>query len=155
MTALSHEQRLKNFQTALAIAGVSTNLMTCELIHSIAAMVDEKGTAFSIADAEEIKNAIQAKYQALQAGPTPPDLERLMREGKIMMAKKNPNPDTVKQEPVPEQPHKSLEDAVKTEQVREQFNKEGEDAPKAEQSIADLMKKGEPESQGPATDDKM
>ena len=117
---LSHEQRLKNFQMALSMVGVTANLMTCELIHSLSALVDEKGEAFALKDANETAARIQAKYQPQgmpNMGPPqgqggmppidslPPELQKAIREGKIqMMPKQNrPEPAPLKEEiPLPE-----------------------------------------------------
>jgi hypothetical protein len=104
---LTHEKRLKHFQLALSMVGVSANLMTCELIHTIAAKVDEKGESFSLGDATALAEGIQTKYQG-QMGPAPgttrgngmpfppgqiPDhIQKLMDEGKIVMGANKENP---------------------------------------------------------------
>ena len=99
MSDLSTELRLKHFQLALSMVGVTANLMTCELIQSISQMVDEKGMEFSLGDATRLAETIQKKYQAMmpqqpqphdmvnQNRPLPPEMERLRREGKIIMGK--------------------------------------------------------------------
>lgn len=72
------ERRLVNFQVALAMAGISANIMTCELIHRLAAMVDDKGAEFKIQDAEDIKAMVQLKYSAPKPPIPMPKMEPVM-----------------------------------------------------------------------------
>src|SRR6476660_2382544 len=65
MENLELEKKLKHFQLALSMVGVSANLMTCELIKELSAAVDAKGSAFNLGDAEKLAEAIQQKYQAM------------------------------------------------------------------------------------------
>lgn len=67
---LDQQKRLKHFQLALSMVGVTANLMTCELIHALAANIDEKGETFSIGDAMQLAEAVQRKYHP-QPIPTP------------------------------------------------------------------------------------
>jgi hypothetical protein len=116
MDELTQESRLKHFQLALSMVGVTANLMTCELIHALAHAVDEKGKAFSLGDAEALAQAVQTKYQMMMppgmvppTGAMPPEIEKLAKEGKIMMGKKmedfiKPDPteaEVIKEEPLP------------------------------------------------------
>lgn len=90
MAQLTSEQRLKHFQLALSMVGISANLMSCELIHSISAAVDEKQGSFTLDDATHLAETIQAKYM-----PQPPQhpgnnnipdqLKKMMAEGKLHM----------------------------------------------------------------------
>ena len=99
MSNLSGEQRLKHFQLALSMVGITANLMTCELIHSIAAKVDEKGEDFSLRDATGLAEGIQKRYQFMPPPGSmvpppnlPPEIEKMAREGKIIMGSKPVNP---------------------------------------------------------------
>lgn len=68
---LTEEMRLKHFQLALGMVGISANLMTCELIHALGAKVDEKGGDFTLRDATALAESIQRKYQPVQMPPPP------------------------------------------------------------------------------------
>jgi len=72
MSKLTSDEKLKHLQLALSMVGISANLMTCELINSITASVDEKGLDFSIRDATDLAESIQKKYQASGNPMVPP-----------------------------------------------------------------------------------
>jgi len=95
---ITHEMRLKNFQLALSMVGISANLMTCELIHAISAKVDEKGGDFALKDATTLAETIQAKYQPPNPGNVrpmgqmmdkemldkmPPHIKEMMEKGQV------------------------------------------------------------------------
>ena len=83
MNTLSDEQRLKHFQLALSMVGITANLMSCELIHLIAAEVDRKQGDFSLRDATRLAEAIQHKYQQVppqQMYPSQEEIEKMIAE---------------------------------------------------------------------------
>ncbi len=102
MSDLTNEKRLKHFQLALSMVGISANLMTCELIHAMAHEVDQKGSEFKLGDAEKIAETIQQKHMAMnQMMPPgmmppgmmppknmPPNLQEMVDKGQIVMGKK-------------------------------------------------------------------
>ena len=86
---ITHEQRIKHFQLALSMVGVTANLMTCELIRSIAQQVDEKGGAFTLDDATQLAEMLHAKYNAPVMIPPakdqwphalPPEVRKIVEE---------------------------------------------------------------------------
>ena len=98
--AMSDEHRLKHFQLALSMVGVTANLMTCELIHHLAANIDEKGETFSVGDAMRLADAVQRKYNPQPASPIPhqppipadydlnklpPEIRELVKSGQIVI----------------------------------------------------------------------
>jgi hypothetical protein len=128
MEEISEQQELLNLQTALAIAGVSANLMSVELIATVAQAVKEKGPTFSIADASAIKAGIQKKYGLDEAG-IPVRRERPAQPAPIARV------ESIKMEPVKEEPPTQNERSVQ----------ESEPKPEPEPelirpSISDLMK---------------
>lgn len=92
---LTHEKRLKNFQLALSMVGITANLMTCEMIHAISAKVDELGDDFSLRDASKIAADIQAKYQRPTPPPMPPSMPQHLKD----MMEKGQVAATFKEEP--------------------------------------------------------
>jgi hypothetical protein len=115
LTKLSMEQevKLKHFQLALSMVGISANLMTCELIRAISEKCDEMGEAFNIGEANRLANEIAAKYN--QSGPPmmppgmkapanlPPELQDMINKGHVMMGAKTPEilPPVANPEPIP------------------------------------------------------
>lgn len=96
MSELSQDQKLKHFQLALSMVGISTNLMTCELIQSMAELVNAKGPAFNLGDATTLAETIQKKYAVPQMMPPgmapmgsklPPEIQDLVDKGQIMTGK--------------------------------------------------------------------
>lgn len=81
---LTKEMKLKNFQLALSMVGVTANLMTCDLIHALAAAVDEKGEDFSLRDATKLQAEIQEKYLPKRPAPMPLPLPPQEKEKEIL-----------------------------------------------------------------------
>jgi hypothetical protein len=92
--------KLKHFQLALSMVGISANIMTCELIKTISARCDEMGEDFTIREANRLANEIAAKYNQPPGmphgmkrpapGTIPQEIQDLMDKGQIIMGKKEP-----------------------------------------------------------------
>lgn len=110
------EVKLKHFQLALSMVGISANLMTCELIQSISAKCNEMGESFNIGMANKLANDIAEKYAQGQPPmmppgmkpPTnlPPELQDMINKGHVMMGAKQPQTP----QPTVDTPHTEIPD---------------------------------------------
>lgn len=89
---IEHERKVKNLQLALAMAGVAVNPMVAELIFMVNKGIEEKQDTFNVKDAQIIFSAVQAKHQMQQQQQNPgfklpPEIEQLIKEGKLAVGK--------------------------------------------------------------------
>ena len=95
MSTEEQEKKIKHFQLALSMVGITANLMTAELIRSLSEGIDAKGTAFTVQDAIDISERIQHKYnmqeqmhRPIPPKNLPPDLQKMVDSGQVVMGKK-------------------------------------------------------------------